>query len=213
VRNTRRLVVAFTLALAVAAQGGSSPELTLDHFERLSFDLRGHRLRPAEREAIESSMGNGSAESTYSRLVDEWLDKDAIKGYLDTFLQFAPTSVADPTAETFFHRLSRRSVGATAVYYLPHTVTSGSLDSPCPTDERALVTVWWQEEPITVCRESYRPQVLFDEVGYCSGEAEPLMRQPPRPGCGCGPVMMGCLPPLGDVPRLDALVTSTVRDE
>ncbi len=214
-RYTSVIQVVLALAVAVGAQSSAAPALTLEHFERLSFDVRGHRLRAAEREAVQSSVSGGSheAEQLYAALVQDWLDKDALKRYVDTFLQFAPVTTVDPTADTFFHRLSRHGEGEAAVYYLPHTVEADASGPPCPAEETALAGAWWQDEPIAVCNESHRPEVVFDAIGYCSGEAEPLMRQPPRPGCGCGPLLMGCLPPEGDAPRLDVLVRDSVADE
>jgi hypothetical protein len=110
----------------------------------------------------------------------------------------------NPDAEPFFHRL--RKEREEDVYFLPH-------QSRCVADDALLVNAWWRNEAVRVCRDSYRPETVFDELGYCSGEAEPLMRQPPRPGCGCGPMLMGCLPPAGEHPALDELVATSVMEE
>jgi len=190
------------ILLTPAAHAASS-DITIEHFERLSYDLRGHRLNEAERGQILSAIAD-DPDKAYALHVDRWLTKDALKTYVDTFLGFPPIDVVTPDAETFFHRL--RKQGDNGVYSLPHQPS-------CTADEATLVNVWWRDEAVPVCPDSYRPETIFDDLGYCSGEAEPLMRQPPRPGCGCGPMLMGCLPPKGAHPRLDELVVTSVMDE
>jgi len=194
---------AMCVILLIPVAHAASSDITIEHFERLSYDLRGHRLNEAERGQIASAIAD-DPDKAYARHVDAWLTKDALKTYVDTFLGFPPIAVVTPDAETFFHRL--RKQGDNGVYSLPHQPS-------CTAEEATLVNVWWQDEVVRVCPDSYRPETIFDDLGYCSGEAEPLMRQPPRPGCGCGPMLMGCLPPKGEHARLDELVVSSVMDE
>jgi len=236
----RRTLWTALVALAIAAVAGADTAVTpaqLDLFERLSQDLRGIRLDAGERAAIatEIAVDDAHADAVYVGYVDRWLERAAIERFVGTFLRFPPNAIGDPDAETFFHRLSRYQAGSRSVYYLPHTVAAGpepytcadrsaecapaGHDSvvvgkpPCADGAVERVRVWWAREPVEVCRASYVPERIFDDMGYCSGEAEPFMRQPPRAGCGCGPMLMGCLPPAGENPALDALVHSSVVEE
>ncbi len=64
-----------------------------------------------------------------------------------------------------------------------------------------------------MCADDYRPDHLFDAVGYCGGQdplANPLVR---RPGCGCGPLLMTCLPPKEDAPALEGQLARDMADE
>ena len=54
---------------------------------------------------------------------------------------------------------------------------------------------------------------MFDDVGFCGGQAEPRVPQPPRPGCGCGPALLACLPPEDERPGLADALTTAMADE
>lgn len=198
---TRFAALSLLCVVSLTTAVHASSKITVEHFERLSFDLRGHRLSASERNAIASAVAE-DPDRAYERQVDAWLTKDAFVGYVDAFLRFPPIALLTPDAESFFHRLEIED----GVYSLPHQPS-------CSAAESESVDVWWQDEGVRVCADSYRPETIFDELGYCSGGAEPLMRQPPRAGCGCGPLLMGCLPPQGANAALDALVTTSVMDE
>src|SRR5450432_2330839 len=189
-----------------ARSGAAELEVSMIQFERLSFDLRGHRLDAAERGEIEQAIAssNTTAHTLYAHDVDTWLTKDSLKGFVATYLKFPPLSVITPDAESFFYRTARTS----DVYYLP-----GADEATCATKDVVTVLAWWSKTPVRVCKASYVPERIFDAVGYCSGGAEPLMRQPLRAGCGCGPMLMGCLPPVGDNRPLDQLVRTSISDE
>lgn len=185
-----------------------APHLGTVQFERLSYDLRGRRLDDAERKAIQeaTAAGDKAAKALYTKDVDTWLTKDSLKSFVSTYLRYPAVLVVTPDAEPFFQRLAR----AQDVYYLPGAAPT---DKPCADKDVASVAAWWSKTPVKICTASYVPDHIFDEVGYCSGEAEPLMRQPARPGCGCGPLLMGCLPPAGENAPLDQAVKTAVGDE
>ena len=195
------LVCALAVLVLMPAYGAEL-ETTIDHFQRLSIDLRGRRLDDEERRAIKGAL-ESEPEATYNAYVQEWLTKDALKRFVNTFLRTGSLFLGvRPDAEVFFHRLEKNE----DTYFLPHL-------GRCDPDSAVTVDVWWQAAPVRVCAQSYRPEKIFDEMGYCSGEAEPFMRQPPRAECGCGPMLMGCLPPVAEHPSLDDLVRTSVMDE
>ena len=201
-RIASNVLVCALAVLVLMPAYGAELETTIDHFQRLSIDLRGRRVDGEERRVIESVL-ESEPEATYNAYVDEWLTKDALKRFVNTFLRTGSLFMGvRPDAEVFFHRLEKDE----DTYFLPHL-------GRCDPDSAATVDVWWQAEPVRVCAPSYRPEKIFDEMGYCSGEAEPFMRQPPRADCGCGPMLMGCLPPVAEHPSLDDLVRSSVMDE
>jgi len=206
----RTWLMLLTISLAsswqqsAATSGGAEPSLAMLQFERLSFDLRGHRLADSERDEITHALAAGTARALYTHDLDNWLTKDALKSFVATYLKFPPLAVISPDAESFFHRTAKTG----DVYYLP-----GADQAACAFEDVETVQAWWAKAPIRVCKASYVPEKIFDTVGYCSGGAEPLMTQPLRSGCGCGPMLVGCLPPVGDNVALDQLVRTAVGDE
>jgi hypothetical protein len=193
------------------SQVSSASDLDVNHFQRLSYDLRNKPLSEQERDEIANKISSGGMK-LYEQYVDKWLTKDAYKRFVGAFFRWPPVGVINPDAEPFFHRLSKHGAGADTVYFLPHTA-KGKGGAPCAKADIKEVKSWWSKQPLRVCKASYVPDKIFDDIGYCSGEAEPLMRQPPRPGCGCGPALMGCLPPKGDDPKLDRQVHSSIMTE
>lgn len=224
-KQRARVVIARLLAIGALATGAvwlrahdarsdaAATTMSLAQFERLSYDLRGRRLDDAERKAIEAELAKGdkAASDHYASRVDAWLTKDGLKGFVSTFLRFPPVAVINPDSETYFHRLAVQA-GPTPLYFLPYQAKEGG-KPPCAESEAVSVQAWWSKTPVRVCASSYVPEKIFDSVGYCQGEGEPLMRQPPRAGCGCGPMLMGCLPPAGEDANLDKLVKESAASE
>jgi hypothetical protein len=109
-------------------------------------------------------------------------------------------SMAD-LRSTFVGELrSVKSANGSSLYYLPHTLRDGTV---CALNEAVPVPAWWTGgRPVMLCAASYRPERVFDSVGYCGGQSEPTVPIPPRAECGCGPLLLGCLPPSDEQPTL-----------
>ena len=109
------LVCALAVLVLMPAYGAEL-ETTIDHFQRLSIDLRGRRLDDEERRAIKGAL-ESEPEATYNAYVQEWLTKDALKRFVNTFLRTGSLFLGvRPDAEVFFHRLEKNE----DTYFLPH---------------------------------------------------------------------------------------------
>ena len=115
---------------------------------------------------------------------------------LDAFRVIAARLVpGSPTVRSgFVAQLQRhRNPNGEIIYYLDHQTDHGSsADMPCSRNELVRVHPWWDvDESVSICSTSYRADTVFDEVGYCGGQPEPLAPLTPRPKCGCGPLLCG----------------------
>jgi hypothetical protein len=196
-------------AVGPAAKGG-----VVELIQLLSLRLRLKRLSAQERQEVVERLEHGDSPARlYREQMDRWLTRDFYRKLMTGFIQVPP-------APNFFvgtlSRMREKSAGQQGwVYYLSHTLSANHPEGapPCGASERAEVTPWWARgQRISICQTSYRPERTFDDVGYCGGQAEPSVPTPPREGCGCGPLLLGCLPPEDEVPRLgqrfvDAMVS------
>ncbi len=164
--------------------------------ERLSFSLRGRRLSSDERAQIERRLAAGELGSqVYSGQLDAWFDRDF-------FRLFLRPSVPARARGLFAGRLVKHVDLEThdVTYALPDAPEGEpSIASLCKRADRKRVKPWWSTgSAISVCSSSYRPDVVFDAVGFCGGQPEPSVPTPLRKGCGCGPLLIACLPPAED---------------
>jgi hypothetical protein len=165
-----------------------------------SLKLRLARLDPAELAALEARRARGeSPRRIYRDQVRRWLDRDF-------YARLALGMIPVPKSSTLFIDTLRRARVAegTWVYYLPHAAPGRRAGQPpCPPSERATVVPWWDKDRrISICRRSYAPENAFDSVGYCAGQPEPVRPIEPRAGCGCGPLLLACLPPADEAPAM-----------
>jgi hypothetical protein len=177
-------------------------------FQRLSFDLRGRRLSVEECRTIGTELGERPRAQVWQSYVDRWLDRATLKQLLGEMLRQAPA------ASHFIGSLAvwQPTPRDEAIYYLPATAPAAG--APCSMAETVPVSPWWAVgDPVRVCRATHAPDHVFDEVGYCAGNPEPRVSWPPRPGCGCGPLLMSCLPPAARDPGFVARLDREVRDE
>ncbi|MCA9705154.1 MAG: hypothetical protein KDK70_04790, partial [Myxococcales bacterium] len=68
------------------------------------------------------------------------------------------------------------------------------LDDPCPAHELQSVRPWWNlDEEVLICRDSYRPEVEFDDRAsgkqFCEA---PYYGNPGPRVCGCGEYLLAC---------------------
>jgi hypothetical protein len=175
------LGAAFALVAAFAPAAAASPDPRHALFERLSISLNGRRLSRAELEEVERRLAAEPTGAVYQELIERWLTADNVRGLLGPLLiNFKPL-------EGFFTPLIRDD--GEGYWYLPHQDPAG-----CAPAERVSVVPWWDRQPIAICAKSYRPEVTFDDAGFCAGQVtvpEPLS---PRPTCGCGPLLLSCAP-------------------
>ncbi|NVJ14869.1 DUF1585 domain-containing protein [Myxococcus sp. AM010] len=206
------LVLSFGLAVtpASAAESASSQGV-VELVQLLSLRLRLQRLDIEERRALEERLARGERPARlYEEHMSRWLDRGFYRR-LATSLVYVPAK-----SNLFVGKLTRVREGEGWVYFLPHTLPAGHPEkaSPCPPNERVEVVPWWARgQRVSVCRESYRPENVFDDVGYCGGQAEPTIPTPPRPGCGCGSLLLGCLPPEDESPRMDQRLMEAMTSE
>lgn len=204
------LVIGIAVAV-VGAEAAASPsiEAGLRELEMLSYDVRSSRLSLAERRALSDEIRASSADAVYARQVDEWVGK-AI------FRDFAGTFIRRPVVERLFLGLSTFSDSdGNLVYYLPADTDQGARGVPasCAGGAPVRVRSWWSKVPVSICPESYLPDHTFDKVGYCAGQQEPTQVAPARIGCGCGPLLLGCLPPAAVAPKLIEALETGIYDE
>jgi hypothetical protein len=186
-----------------ADSGGPSPERASvpawrGRIERLSMDLRGRRLDDKDRAEIDAALEVQEPSVVYEQHVDAWMDRDF-------FRRLASRTVrrTGHVSRSTFSTLSKiwDAVRKKDVYFLNRGAI-GSPQTPCPTSEQRLVRPWWSmDRPIRICASSYAPEKTFDEIGFCGGQADPKIPAPPRDGCGCGPLLIACLPPHDVAPH------------
>lgn len=209
------LVLLLSLGVSPALAAGPAPHGgVVDLIQLLSLRLRLKRLELQERRVLLERLERGESPALlYREHVERWLTRDFYRKLLSGF-------VLIPQEPNFFvgtlSRFRERRGGQEEwVYYLPHTLPAGhpSDAPPCAAAERAQVTPWWARgQRVSICQVSYRPEHAFDESGYCGGQGEPTVPTPPRPGCGCGPLLLGCLPSKDEAPLMakrlvDAMVS------
>src|SRR5262249_54028438 len=102
--------------------------------------------------------------------------------------------------------------GAKTYYLASKTAAGPRAGAPCALEGSTLVRPWWDGRPVRVCKHSYAPDHVFDEVGYCGGkiDGDGLLA---RPGCGCGPLLLACLPPAEELGDLGGLARAAVEGE
>jgi hypothetical protein len=193
------------------AQAGATPNphgATVRAIQRLSHDLRGRGLSKEERGEIDKALVDaGEDRAVYESYVEKWLTRPAYTPLLRVLL---PEMHG---ASALFLRLEREHGPSGWLYYLPHSVNRRAPEAPaCSPSDTVEVVPWWGNAPVRICRDSYRPDRAFDDVGYCAGQPEPTVPTPPRLGCGCGPLLLGCLPEHDEHLDTDAL-DQAIQDE
>ena len=186
-RGPLRTFAALLALASVVAIGDSSSEVWLARMGRLSLDVRGQRLDEAESDALTKRLDRETPIKVYESVLDAWMTRAF-------FRRLAMQSFATDRARSRFLGTLTRMHDDTGevVYALPEDAAVG----PCRTAERRSVRPWWAVgRAVKICSASYGPERSFDEVGYCAGQAEPTVPTPRRPRCGCGPFLIGCLPP------------------
>lgn len=205
-------LLALTLTFSSAhAADTPAPAPMVELAQVLSLRLRMKRLEPQERRELEERLARGENPSRlYAEVMDRWLTRDFYRK-LSSALAFTPAAT-----HFFVGTLSRFREDGQWVYYLPHTVDASrpAEAPPCSRAHRQTAPAWWgRGQSISICQDSYRPENAFDAVGYCGGQPEPTIPTPPRPGCGCGPLLLGCLPPDEEAPRLDPRFVEAMMSE
>lgn len=213
------LVLSVGVARAVAAP--SPPRASDEHAERrlvsrlhrLSLELRGRRLTPKEQAETVDRLKRASAQAIYEEDLDRWLAAvdswSELQGQWDlrSQLQFM-----------FLGMLSvyRDPVTNDAVYFLPHTLPASHVagSAPCEASDVQTVHPWWAiGESIHICRASYKPDHVFDDKGFCGGHVSNIPNQPPRAECGCGSILIACLPPKEVLPHFASDLRSAISAE
>ncbi len=177
--------------------GWANFELLID---RLSMDLRSRRMSSTERDAVRRrGSENAPLRAIYRTAIDAWLDLGFLGDLSLSWVRY-PTVIES----LFMGPLERtRLPSGEWLHYLPHTIPATATGEPCAAADRIRVRPWWKARgEILVCKDSYHPDHVFDEVGYCGGQPEPTVPVPPRPGCGCGPLLTTCLPPVEEHPTI-----------
>lgn len=206
---------ALLLALSLLAPSVQAQSSAIDLFQRISLDLRGQRLSSSEIAELTNALaGTESRGAVAARYIERWLTKDAIAGQLDSYLT-GPVR-ADRLFLGYLERV--RGPGKRGwIYYLPHTLPPDARPGapPCAEADQVQVHPWWAVgEKLWVCAPSYRPEHAFDAAGYCAGQAVfGSLPTPPRVGCGCGPLLLACMPPRDENPALARKLTKALREE
>jgi hypothetical protein len=217
-RRARRLIwaAALTLLVATAAATPTPPPQADDRgwlglVQLASLRLRLKRLDAAEHQALVARRARGdSPRRIYDDQIQRWLDRDL-------FARLAIGMIPVPDhSSLFIETLQRaRDPGGEWIYYLPHAAPALAPGAPpCRADDRVKVAPWWaRDRKIALCAHSYLPERAFDSVGYCAGQPEPLRPIAPRAGCGCGPLLLACLPPTDEAPALNQRLLDAMTDE
>jgi len=209
------LWIAVLASLLWTATAATAPQIDdrgwLGAVQLASLRLRLERLSPAEAQDLAARRARGdSPQRIYDELIQRWMNRDL-------FARLALGMIPVPDhASLFIETLRRdRSVDGRWVYYLPHAAPATERGAPpCPSSERVMVAPWWaKDHQIALCAHSYRPDNAFDSVGYCAGQPEPLRPIAPRAGCGCGPLLLACLPPDDEAPQMRQRLVAAMTDE
>ena len=169
-----------------------------------SFVLRESRLSAdEEREAVERLASTSPARDVYRQFLDRWITADVLIRFVEGYAQVSETL---PAASRFFQvgslerfRDERHNVW---IYYLARTPENRTATPPCSFEESVYVRPWWSRDPVRICTDSYRPEPLLKAVTYCLGLNDPKVPEARREGCGCGPLLLSCLPPAEVAPEL-----------
>lgn len=196
------------LALGVSGAAPSPRVRALHLIDRLSSELRERRLDANEWQEVTAALAEATdLHAVYERYLDRWLDEKTVGNYSQMGLLRGGISVT-----ALFMKLSSVQVGDQTLLFLASSAANPT--EPCPPAERVQVTPWWNPaHKVAVCKSSYRPEHVFDDVGFCAGQPEPTVQTPPRPGCGCGPLLLACLPPAALAPKLEESMDAGIREE
>jgi hypothetical protein len=210
------LILIGQLSAVAEASDGDRSRSVIDVVQRLSFDLRSKRLSASEQAEIGKLAGEGAKpREIYARYLDHWLGPWLDNYAFETILERrADKPLVPPNGgRLFLGNLSKhrdREDGAWR-YFMPAIAKGGA---PCAENEAVPVTPWWSPKTkILVCPSSYVPERAFDDVGFCGSKTELTNPQPPRPGCGCGALLLACMPPREDLPTFEADMNRGMRDE
>lgn len=186
------------------AAGASTP---VEQVARLSLALRRRRLSLEERAEI--ARDPRAPDEVYARYLDRWFEPTV----LDRL--FPPGE--PPVPYLFLEQLAvyDGEKGRGPVLYLPSIHPDADASRPpCSPADRVAVVPWWSAgSTVDVCRQSFRPEKMFDDVGYCGGQAEVSKAPTPRPGCGCGALLLACLPPESTAPGFQDRLAGDLRAE
>jgi len=209
-------------ATAPAPKAGANDRVpTEDAVDRLSVALRERRLDADERRSLQDQLRTASADAVYTDALDRWLTRDAYRHIMERWLPFVRWLGHGGRARDMFITsfVRRRDASGTWVHFIEDVPPgAGHAGAPetgvCPPAARSLVAPWWApHDRIWVCNDSYRPESVFDDVGYCAGQPEPTVPSPPRRGCACGPLLLACFPPEDEAPGLAERVDAAATDE
>jgi hypothetical protein len=213
----RKLAIAGLLTLLAIGGGARAdedgPAGRLERALQLaSLKIHDRWLDPDEvRAAADAFATQPDPRAVYRSFLDGWLDRDVYRNIARRM------ALGRARARSLFVDQLRvaQSEDHHAVYYLPHQ--TGAVQPgqpPCSADDQVRVTPWWSvDTTIAICATSYRPDQVFDDVGYCGGQPEPVVPLPPRSTCGCGPLLLGCLPAEEDWPGLADAFDRDIRAE
>lgn len=155
--------------------------------------MRGRPLDRAEREKLRPQLASRAWSDVYKSYVDAWFDRSFFNR-----LGAARARAGNGSQALFMGELRtfKDPTGADVFY---HPAIEGENRSSCASSQPVQVIPWWDTTTtVRVCPNSYRPEKAFDTVGYCGGRSELPTKQSPRPNCGCGPLLLACLPPSSD---------------
>ena len=200
-----------TRTTTVAAQQEVDPDPGLARaLQLLSIKLHQRQPTSAELATVRAALRRGDSPARASEVaVRSWLDAAAFRSVGDSIAAGNPT-----TRSLFVAELHVARTSSDEVYYLEHQNHVTPTGSPCDPADTVKVRPWWDlDHPLAICRASYRPDVVFDQVGYCGGQSDPATPVEPRAACGCGPLLLGCLPPDRDLPGLVDTMDRDARAE
>jgi hypothetical protein len=195
---------------SVTASGpvASDAQRTMVALELLALKLKGRRLGPDEMAQASQALQTSRPEVVYRQFVERWLDLDGLSRVGNALV-----SPDGTTASLFVDHLAvYRGDDSHKLYYLHHRADGSA--APCRPDQAVMISPWWDlNTSIAICKQSYLPDHVFDTVGYCGGQAEPTVPAAPRAECGCGPFLLGCLPPDDEAPELVQRMDRDAHDE
>ena len=213
-RSARPVVGVVALAALVAMWSTSrADEPPVSAIQRLSYTLRGQALTAAEREEVATLARTTPEPQLVDRYIGQWLDRRFFSRINKGSAEFTKAAQAlfPLGALSRFHPAGHDDEW---IWFLGHKLPQPyPAPAPCAYEQAQPVHPWWApNDTIKVCPDSYKPQLTFDEAGYCGGPPEPRVPSEPRPECGCGPLLLGCLPGDGK-PKLEAQLNHDVRAE
>ena len=211
------LTSAACLSCSTSTHHAGAPATAADQpavraLQLLSLTLHNRWMQREELAQVRRELATTQrSDQVYRSFLDRWLDFDAFRAVSARLVPGNPTVRSSFGAQLQLHR----DPNGDLIYYLTHQKDlSSSSDMPCSRDEVVHVYPWWNiDKSVSICSTSYRADTIFDEVGYCGGQPEPATPLAPRPKCGCGPLLLGCLPPEEDRPGLVQEIDRDVRSE